>query len=418
MPDVPRAAGSVGLLLAIACANIQPPPGGPPDTTPPVLESVIPDSLAVLPAFRGNVEFRFNKVVSEGSSPSQGLGTGDLEKLIILSPTDHTPAVGWHRRRITVHPAGGWKPNRVYRVELLPGISDVRQNKAKTGAVVTFTTGAPVPHDTLRGRVFDWKAGNPAALALIEAVLEPDSLPYRALADSAGRFAFGPLPHGEYLVVAVLDANHNFRRDPREAFDTVRVQPESAVASVPDLYAFVHDTLPPRLADAMPIDSVSATLTFAQSLDPFQRLDSTSVSVRKLPDSTAVPVVSLTPQTTTPLRVRDTTALRRPDTTGVRRADTTGARQADTTAAHLGGTGRPPLSERLVLKVGEPWHPGDRFVIQLHGIRTVSGTPGDPRGVLAIPEPKSAGGARAADSLRADSLHLRQKADSLHRKRR
>ncbi len=428
MPDVPRAAGSVALLLAIACANIQPPPGGPPDTTPPVLESVFPDSFSVLPDFRGNVEFRFNKVVSEGSSPSQGLGTGDLEKLIILSPIDHTPAVGWHRRRITVRPAEGWKPNRVYRVELLPGISDVRQNKAKTGAVVTFTTGAPVPHDTLRGRVFDWKAGNPAALALIEAVLEPDSLPYRALADSAGRFAFGPLPHGEYLVVAVLDANHNFRRDPREAFDTVRIRPESAVTSVPDLYTFVHDTLPPRLVDAMPIDSVSATLTFAQSLDPFQRLDSGSVSVRKLPDSTAVPVVSLARQATTPLRVTDTTAMRRADTTGIRRVDTTAARRLDsaaakrgdtTAAAHLGGAGRPPLSERLVLRVGEPWHPGDRFVIQLHEIRTVSGTPGDPRGVLAIPEPKTAaGGARAADSLRADSLRLRQRSDSLHRKRR
>jgi len=187
---------------------------------------------------------------------------------------------------------------------------------------------------------------------------------------------------------------------------------------VPDLYAFVHDTLPPRLVDAVPIDSVSATLTFAQPLDPLQRLDSSSVSVRKLPDSTAIPVVSLAPQTTTPLRVTDSTTLRRADTTGVRRADTTGIKRVDTTAAHLGGAGRPPLSERLLLKVGEPWHPGDRFVIQLHGIRTVSGTPGDPRGVLAIPEPKSAGGARAADSLRADSLHLRQKADSLHRKRR
>jgi hypothetical protein len=197
---------------------------------------------------------------------------------------------------------------------------------------------------------------------------------------------------------------------------------------VPDLYAFVHDTLPPRLVDAMPIDSVSATLTFAQSLDPFQRLDSTSVSVRKLPDSTAVPVVSLAPQTTTPLRVPDTTGLRRADTTGIRRVDTTAARRLDsatakradtTAAAHLGGAGRPPLSDRLVLKVGEPWHPGDRFVIELHGIRTVSGTPGDPRGVLAIPEPKTtAGGARTADSLRADSLHLWQQSDSLHRKRR
>ena len=119
------------------------------------------------------------------------------------------------------------------------------------------------------------------------------------------------------------------------------------------------------------------------------------------------------------MRRADTTGIRRVDTTAARRLDSATAKRGDTTAAHVGGAGRPPLSDRLVLKVGEPWHPGDRFVIQLHGIRTVSGTPGDPRGVLAIPEPKAAaGGARTADSLRADSLHHRQKSDSLHRKRR
>ncbi|HEX9054557.1 MAG TPA: Ig-like domain-containing protein [Gemmatimonadales bacterium] len=444
---VRRAAAAAVAALA-ACANIQPPPGGPPDTTPPELASVYPESLAVLPGFKGSVQFSFNEVVSEGTSPSQGLGTGDLEKLVILSPTDRVPDIGWHRRRISVRPAEGWKPNRVYRVELLPGISDVRQNKAKFDDVVTFTTGAPLPRDTLTGRVFDWKAGNPAALALVEAVLEPDSLPYRALADSSGHFSFGPLPRGEYLVFGVLDANRNFRRDPREAFDTVRIRPESATAAVPELYAFVHDTLPPRLTEASPSDSVTATLTFAQPLDPFQKLDSSLVSVRQLPDSTPVPVVSLGLQSAqpaglgpglgafqAPLRPADTSAkaaAKPADTTAAaRRADTTAARRiralADSAAVRLGRradtTGapgaagaaaaaaramhRPALTDRLVLKVGRPWHPGDRFLIDLMGIRTVSGTAGNPRGVLAIPVPRGAPG--AADSLKADSL----KADSL-----
>jgi len=415
----------------IACANIQAPPGGPPDVTPPVLASTFPDSLAVLPDFKGDVVFRFNKVVSEGTSPSQGLGTGDLEKLVILSPTRRTPVVGWHRRHISVRPAEGWRPNRVYRIELLPGVSDVRQNKSKTRTVVTFTTGAALPTDTLSGRVFDWKAGSAAAAALIEALLEPDSLPYRALADSSGHFAFGPLPHGEYLVYGVLDANKNLRRDPREAFDTVRVRPESATSVVPDLYAFVHDTLPPRLVEATPIDSVSATLTFAAPLDPFQPLDSTAASVRKLPDSTAVTVVGLVRQTVgIPLRP-DTGALRRPpgpaDTGAAkpapRRADTTAARPAPGADSLRGPAAvqRPALSDRLVLRVAEPWHPGDRFVIDLTGLRTVSGTSGDTRGVLAIPESKAAparGGPGAADSLKSDSLKLKQKADSLRRRRR
>lgn len=440
-----RTSGAAALAALAACANIQPPPGGPPDTTPPELASVYPESLAALPGFKGSVQFRFNEVVSEGTSPSQGLGTGDLEKLVILSPTDRVPDIGWHRSRISVRPAEGWKPDRVYRVELLPGIADVRQNKAKFDDVVTFTTGAPLPRDTLTGRVFDWKAGSPAARALVEAVLQPDSLPYRALADSSGQFSFGPLPRGEYLVFGVLDANKNFRRDPREAFDTVRIRPESAVTAVPELYAFVHDTLPPRLTEASPSDSVTATLTFAQPLDPFQKLDSSMASVRQLPDSTPVPVVSLAFQSArpaglgpglgafqAPLRPADTTAkaaAKPADTTAVRRADTTAAKRiralADSAALRLGKrpdtTGaagaaaaaaramhRPALTDRLVLKVGRPWHPGDRFLIDLTGIRTVSGTPGNPRGVLAIPVPKGPPGG-PADSLKADSL----KADSL-----
>ncbi len=446
---------SVWLLALTACANIQAPPGGPPDTTPPTLASVFPESLAVLPGFKDQVVFRFNEVVSEGGTPSQGRGTGDLEKLVILSPTERFPDVSWHRRRITVRPAEGWKPNRVYRVELLPGITDVRQNRSKIESIVTFTTGAELPRDTLKGRVFDWKGGAPAPAALIEAVLEPDSLPYRALADSAGQFSFGPLPRGEYLVYGVVDQNKNNRRDPREAFDSVRIRPESAKVAVPELYAFVHDTLPPRIQQIAPIDSVSATITFAQSLDPAQKLDSSAAAVRKLPDSTAVPVVALILHDTSaaarprepgerpPLdsaalqRRLDTTAVRRPpaDTAAVQRPppDTTGARPADSVAARLGPPGpprpamnRPPLSDRMTIKVGVPWHPGDRFDVSVAAVRTVSGRKGDVHGLLVIPVQKAPGGAPggAVDSTGADSARARRarpdsvaRPDSLERRR-
>jgi hypothetical protein len=437
-------------MLLAACANIQPPPGGPPDTTPPTLASVYPESMAVLPGFKGEVEFRFNEVVSEGSTPSEGRGTGDLEKLIILSPTTRFPNVGWHRRRITVRPAEGWKPNRVYRIELLPGITDVRQNRSKVESVVTFTTGAELPRDTLSGRVFDWKGGTAAPGALIEALLEPDSLPYRTVTDSSGRFSFGPLPRGEYLVYGVLDQNHNLRFDPREAFDTVRIRPESAKVAVPELYAFVHDTLPPRIQQIMPVDSVTATITFAQSLDPYLKLDSTKARVRKLPDSTDVPVIALILHDTTSAAGQrapgatplDTAALRRRlDSAGVRPArpdtgalrlppgDTTRRVPSDSVAERLGLAmptrpvmNRPPLSDRITLRVGQPWHPGDHFVVSVTGVRTVSGVTGDVLAPLIIPEQKSPAG--RADSLGADSLKFRRqrpdstgRPDSLERKK-
>jgi hypothetical protein len=396
------------LLFSLAalpsCANVQAPPGGPPDALAPELVTITPESLAVLPGFDDDVEFRFSEVVSEGSQPSEGLGTSELERLVILSPTNRFPDVRWRRRRITVRPAEGWQPDRVYRVELLPGVADVRGNKGKLRRVVTFTTGADVPTDSLAGAVIDWKAGRPSAGALVEAVLQPDSLVYRAQADSSGNFRIGPLPRGEYVVYGVLDANRNLRREPREAFDSIRVPAESA--GVGDLYAFTHDTLPPRIQSASSIDSATATITFAAPLDPAQPLDTGAVSLRKLPDSVAVPV----------------RALRRPEREPVARAgakvegDSTGRRDSlatpnDTlpprppadTARALARTDsvpgrRPALGDRLILEAASPWKPGDRFLLEIRGVRTVSGTRGDVRAPLVIPEVKRPTGQAGRDS--------------------
>ena len=82
-----RVAAAAALPLAlglVACARIEPPPGGPPDAAAPRLIATRPDSFAQLPGFKGDVEFRFDEVISEGGNPNQGTGTGDLEKLVLL----------------------------------------------------------------------------------------------------------------------------------------------------------------------------------------------------------------------------------------------------------------------------------------------------------------------------------------------
>ena len=93
--------------------------------------TTFPDSFQVIPGFRlDDVDFVFDEVISEGGSPNQGTGTGDLEKLVILSPTREVPRVRWRRDRITVRPDEGWQRDRVYRVELLPGVTDLRRNRS------------------------------------------------------------------------------------------------------------------------------------------------------------------------------------------------------------------------------------------------------------------------------------------------
>ena len=404
------------VLLLLACARIEPPPGGPPDLAPPQLVGITPDSFASIPDFDDAVEFRFDEVISEGGSPNQGSGSGDLEKLIILSPTREIPEVRWRRNRITVRPDEGWRPDRVYRVELLPGVTDLRRNRSNRGALVTFSTGAPRPETTFEGTVVDWTSGRPAPAALVVAMQLPDSLPYRGLADSSGRFSLGPLPAGEYVVSGVLDENRNNLADPRESFDSVRV-PRGRDSAL-ELWTFVHDTAPPRIRTVTPTDSVSAAAEFTQSLDPRQRLQVSAVRVSLLPDSTPVRIASVLPRP-----MDDSINAKRTATPDSARADTTaaprrppvpGARPPVRREAVEPLTSRPRLTDQLVLRPAAPWRPGARYTVEIRGVRNVTGVAGDVVGTLVVPErPPRDSLATTADSLKPGADTTRRAQDSV-----
>lgn len=389
-------------VLTLACARIEPPPGGPPDNRPPVLVSTTPDSLAVLPGFDGDVEFVFDEIVSEGAQPNEGLGTGDLERLIVLSPDSQVPRVAWRRSRVTVRPREGWRPNTVYRVELLPGIGDLRQNRADSGRVVTFSTGAPVPDGTIAGRVGDWTTGRAAMRAVIEAMLLPDSLRYRTVTDSTGRFRLRPLPAGEYLVYAAVDQNNNRRFDAREGWDSARVR--TAAADSLALWTFPRDTVGPRIQSVSLRDSLTATISFTQVLDPTQRVDAvTAVQVLALPDSTPVPVTTLlfraahdslyaTRDTTRAERARPDTAAPRPAPPLVprqvvpRQAPPREARRQPAPADTAGGFKRDPLPRELVLRMAQPLAEKRNYLVRVTGIRNANGVAGEATAGLEVPE--------------------------------
>jgi len=408
-----------GVIALAACARVVPPAGGPTDLAPPVVIAAIPESVSVLQGFDGEVEFHFDEVVSEGGAPNFGLGTGDLEKLIVLSPSLAVPQVRWRRTRITVKPREGWRPNTVYRVELLPGVADLSANRTRAGRVITFTTGAPLPLLFLRGRVVDWSTRRPQPRGLVEAILLPDSLPYRALADSTGRFSLGPLPSGEYLVYGVLDQNNDFRMDRREAFDSVRIA--AGRDSVGELWAFRHDSTPPRLGTVARHDSLTLQLTFSQSLNPFQRIPPESVEVRLLPDSTAVPVLAVLPKELfdslyppRPPAAADTSAAGRARADSLRadslrraradslRADSIarareaariripGAEPERAPAARPDPLGplltRPATYDRLFVRLGERLRPGAAYVVTVHGVENLGRVAGSARGVGRMPE--------------------------------
>jgi len=402
----------------LTCARVMAPPGGPLDRLPPEVTTTVPDSVAVLPSFEGEAVFQFNEVISEGNAPNFGLGTGDLEKLVVLSPSKAVPVIRWRRDRITVRPREGWQPGRVYRIQLLPGVTDLSGNRNAHGATVTLAVGANRPTWVLHGRVVSWATRRPVPQGLVEAVLMPDSLPYRIVADSTGRFTLGPIPLGEYLVYGAIDQNRDFRWDRREEFDSVRVA--AGRDSVGELWAFRHDTTEVRINTTAARDSLSIGITFSQQLNPYQVIPPDSVQVLLLPDSVAVPIERVLTEPVfdsiyKPRPVRDTTASGRARADSIRadsiaralidslRADSvararaaaqiripgaTPTRPARIDSTMLGPlTSRPAVYDKLIVRVGETLRPGARYVVIVRGIENLSRVRSEARSVLVVPEP-------------------------------
>ena len=287
-----RQAQVAGLLLstlAAGCASVGSPPGGPPDSLPPRIVHVSPESGSVVPNWDDDVSIQFDEVIDEqpGSTGGGGGGIGSgLESEVLLSPAKGGVRVGWHRSRVTVKPREGWK-KRVYRLEILPGFVDMRRNRFDSTKVVMFTLGPEIGNARIGGIALNWIEQKIIPRALIEAVPLPDSAGYLTLADSGGQFNVTNLQPGRYIVYATNDENNDRRRGLREAYDSTIVTLDSSTNVA--LFAFPHDTNPPRPRAAAYVDSLDARIEFNQALDPKATFDTSVVHVLELPDSTPVP---------------------------------------------------------------------------------------------------------------------------------
>src|SRR2546422_8680740 len=101
-----RQAQVTGLLLALllvgaweasgGCASVGTPPGGPPDSAPPRILHVRPESGAVVPNYGGDVGIQFDETVDE----MPGAGTaGGLEREGLVAPGAGGGKMSRDRRR-------------------------------------------------------------------------------------------------------------------------------------------------------------------------------------------------------------------------------------------------------------------------------------------------------------------------------
>ena len=416
-------------LCATACANLGAPPGGPPDMAPPLIVSISPDSGAIVPGLKGDLVIRFDEVIEEAPGGGGGFGTGraggggSLASRVLLSPVAGRVNVSWHRSAIHVKPREGWRSNRVYRLELLPGIGDLRQNRTEEGVTLIFSTGPPLPTGSLSGTAVLWAEQRALADGVILAAPVPDTVGYLALVDSGGRFRLDGIPPGEYIVYAMQDGNGNRRRDRREAYDSALIT--VAPAATATLWAFVHDTVGPRLRQVEAVDSLHVRLTFTQPLGVGRPLDVAQVEVLTLPDSTRQPIravitagafdslaASARAAADSARQAAADSAARAAGDTARRPPTPPPARPAAPSVGPPRGAapdsalrqllaGRPAPSDRRVVVLERPLAAGARYFVRVRGAVNLNGAAGDGQAVFETPKPPPP--AAADSTARPDS---------------
>lgn len=353
-------------IFVAACASAGPPPGGPEDQRPPRLVRVTPDTNAVNVGARA-ATFYFDETIND-----RGAGQTDVSGLFIVSPSDGSPRVSYHRSRIEVRPRHGFRPNTAYTITLLPGLADLRGNSMKSGASVVFSTGATIPTLRITGTVFDWVAERPAPQALVEAVT-PDSVVYLAQSDSVGRFSIGPLAPGTYLVRGTIDQNNNRTQDRTEAWDSVRVTaPQPAPV---ELLTAPRDTLAARLSTVSLVDSVTLRLSFDRLLDPTQQLP---VANFRVAGADSVPI-ALTTTRTPQQETAEQRARTQQAADSVRRADSLAGRprpvQPPSPAAAADSApkpSRPAPFTAITLGLARPLAPNTSYRVTVRTVRALS----------------------------------------------
>ncbi len=430
------AGGAAGAALLLACASVGTPPGGPPDKEPPKIVQVKPESGAVVPDWKSSVVIQYDDVIDEMASSGGGSGAvSGLAKQILLSPVRGPVKVDWHRSSISVKPKEGWK-RRVYRLEILPGIMDLRRNRSDSGKTVLFSTGPEIGHARIGGIALKWIEQTILVRALIEAVPLPDSVGYLTMADSGGQFNLTNLQPGRYIVYATADDNNDRRRGLREAYDSVLVTLDSS--SNVALFAFPHDTVPPRPRTATYVDSISVRVEFSQALDPAAPLDTAHVRVLELPDSAPVPIAQiLTPKQFDSLATAAAAARQKADSAAAAARDTTRRAQmvhdtsgrpnihptvppgtpvpaaapppppppppapaprgapsrtppkvyVDSTLVKQLLAQRPIPSDKIVIRLVHPLRPEIRYVVRITGATNLIGKKGDGEVGFTVPKP-------------------------------
>lgn len=254
------------LLALFACANPQPPSGGPPDKSPPVILSYSP-AQATTNFDRDEITIEFNKYMNKNSV---------IENIFMSPPVKME--YEWSGKELTISFPEPLDSGTTYVFSLGTDYSDMKQNKPVDAFSLIFSTGSYLDSGGIKGKVYN---DNPAGVYVyaykIDAI-NPDTLNpaltkpnYRTQVGTSGVFELLALKEGTYRIIAIRDVFKNEVYDEgTDGFGAAPYDVEVKPDSIPIINLKIgspKDKSGPMLFSAVALYSNLIELIFSEPID-------------------------------------------------------------------------------------------------------------------------------------------------------
>lgn len=265
------------VLMLAGCAQMEPPPGGPQDLTPPAVEKHHPPAGATGVSIDEELLVIFTEHMNRSS----------VEEALFLSPAlDQPPRLKWRGRTLRIQPKDPLRPDQTYVITLGVGCSDLRNNKMEESYSFAFSTGQAIDQGQISGTVvradrshgigFSHRGGADLWAYRLSSRKRPDPAvdppDYITQADERGRYRLTHLGPDRYRIFAVEDRNRDRRwNTPGELIGVpsgdLDLSGEILAAVLGPLGLDVADTLEPSLQNARAVHRSAVMLSFDEDVD-------------------------------------------------------------------------------------------------------------------------------------------------------
>lgn len=203
------------LLIAVSCASIGNPTGGPRDEDPPIFVRANPAPNSVNVS-RNRIDIEFNEIVNVKDA---------FNNVVISPPSKQVPRVSSSGHRVTVTFQDTLLENTTYTIDFGNSIEDNNEGNKLPSFAYSFSTGPEIDTLQISGMVLGAENLEPQQGMLVGVYSNMSdtafsTLPFERMAktDDRGRFSIMGLAPGEYRIFALADLDNDYHRaNPEEA---------------------------------------------------------------------------------------------------------------------------------------------------------------------------------------------------------